>query len=94
MASFVGLKDFAGWSFTLTPATNDAGSPGFARTTQTPRHGWAAEVARFVAANANSASDVVASMRADLEVGRPPADWVETAWLAQWLAKGLIREVV
>ncbi len=93
MTAYVGLGDFSGWRFTLTPATNAAGSPGFTRETQTPRHGWKLDMTRSMAnATRLGATAIAAAWRADLEAGHPPADWVEAAWLAQWLAKGLIRE--
>ncbi len=95
MRTFIGLKDFSGWRFTLTPATNEAGSPGFTRETLTPRDGWAADLARTtIEANvALYSSEVIRALRSDLEAGRPPADWVEDEWLTQWLRGGLIKEV-
>jgi hypothetical protein len=92
--TFIGLRECDGWRFTLTPSTNADGSPGFTRETITPRKGWRADVQRTVDANKIRAdSDVIRALQADLDAGKPPADWVEERWLTEWLRAGAIREV-
>ncbi len=94
--SFIGLKSFSGWRFTLTPETNEAGSPGFTRETLTPRDGWEDEARRVLHDNRFPSSDhhgTLAKLRAALAAGRPPTQWVEEKWLTQCLRGGLIKEV-
>jgi len=92
MRTFIGLKDFAGWRFTMEPAKNAAGSDGFMRADIRQSDATIARCnASAAIAEENHAHDLAAHCRR-LAEPRPP-EWFEANWLTQWLKAGLIREV-
>ncbi len=89
--AFVGLREFDGWKFTLTPEPNEAGSPGFRRIHVAPRAGAFDAHREICEMHERLYPGYTARFRQWLE--SRPADWVEANWLVQWLKGGSIREV-
>jgi hypothetical protein len=93
--AFVGLKDFSGWQFTLTPARASCdgcdGAEGFTRVTQV-QYPAAFESVRGACEYYERMHLGWTAARAH-EINNPPPLWVEANWLTQWLKAGLIREV-